>query len=150
MPVIVIEAGKRPVMSEMLYERPEGEPFYEPKYTALKNAMQDVMLERVPLVDGIVIWCDEEGRLVDEPKLICNVEAPRYVGDMVGDRLIVALEHQNAGLFEPLFMGILSDEARMSIATEVLYQFAKKLIYPPEPGQVPAEPHIEFTALDEE
>lgn len=148
MKVIYIAAGERPVIRDLVYEQHEGEPFYDPSYEPLREMLGCEMVERVMLVPGVALWCDEEGRLVDKPEVICNVDAPYYVGDIVGKACVVALEHRDAGLFAPAFYEGIPDEQRMRMAGAALYTVARNLITPPEPGQVAAEPRIEVTGFD--
>lgn len=148
LPVIYIKAGERPVLRELPFERPEGELYFEPAYQPLREMLGCDMVEHVSLAPGVGIWCDEEGRLVDAPKLVCNVDSPFYEGDMVGESVVVVLEHQDAGMFAPLFSGVLPTELRDSLSRQVLYTMAQRMVFPPLPGQVPAEPHVEVTGFD--
>jgi hypothetical protein len=65
---------------------------------------------------------------------------------MVGDRVIMALEHgADTGLFEPLFSDVITEETRSVLAGEILHAFGVRMIMPPNKGQKAAPPKIEVT-----
>ncbi len=142
MPVIVIRPGGIPEFATLPYEQQDGQ--WEPTYEPLKAMLGCDMIEHVSLDAGVSLWCDEEGRLSDDAKPSCIVNAARYAGDIAGP-CIVAID-MSRNPFDAFAM--IDDEyVRTLLARKFLFTFGRTYIGPVPEDYVLAEPKIEILPM---